>query len=72
MRKLFYFFIFLLLCSCSARTIKNSLSRAECLMEDHPDSALVLLDEEYAHANEFSIDDRMRLMLLRAAAMNKG
>lgn len=71
MRKLFYFFIFLLLCSCSAKTIKESLSKAECLMEDCPGSALVLLNEEYTHANELSTDDKMKLMLLRAAAMNK-
>ena len=62
----------ILLVSCGGtRQQRNMLSRAEHLLNNHPDSSLKILDSAKNEAPNFSRSLRMRYELLHAAAQNK-
>ena len=73
MRKLIYIVLsFLLLGSCvGQRRHDTSLRRVQILLNDAPDSALVLLDSMEAFSAGFSRGTRMHWLLLRLSAQNK-
>ena len=53
------------------REYRDALSRAEALMDEHPDSALIILDSLGQHEKEFGRHFRMQYQLYRAKAQNK-
>ncbi len=60
------------LLSCGERQgYRETLSRAEALMSDRPDSALMILDSLGQHEKEWSKSLRMRFELMKAKAQNK-
>lgn len=62
----------LLCASCfSDRDAKEVFGRVESVMDEHPDSALVLLDNVKTHKDAWSKVQRMRFELLYAKAQNK-
>ena len=73
MRKLLYIVLsLLLLASCvGQRRYDTSLRRVQILLNDAPDSALVLLDSMEAFSAGFSRGTRMHWLLLRLSAQNK-
>jgi len=64
------FMIFLVSCG-DTRQQRNMLSRAERLMNNHPDSALKILDSARNEAPNYPRSLRMKYELLHAAAQNK-
>lgn len=57
--------------SGTRREYREALSRAESLMADHPDSALLVLDSLGQHEREFGRHFRMQFQLHRLNAENK-
>ena len=53
------------------REYRDALSRAEAAMNDHPDSALMILDSLGQHEQEFGKHFRMQYLLYRLNALNK-
>ena len=53
------------------REYREMLSRAEEMMNDHPDSALMILDSLGQHEKEFGRHFRMQYLLHRTNAYNK-
>ncbi|MCQ2212948.1 MAG: tetratricopeptide repeat protein [Bacteroidaceae bacterium] len=64
-------FIALLLVSCGSREASELFARAEALMDEHPDSALAMLDSVAYMTDGYSRSQRMRYHLLHAKAQNK-
>ena len=68
-------YIVVILCmflSCGIRReYKDALLRAETVMDEHPDSALQILDSLGQHESEFSRHFRMQYQLHRQNAVNK-
>jgi len=61
-----------LLVSCGTRKeYKDALLRAETVMDEHPDSALQILDSLGQHETEFTRHFRMQYQLHRQNAVNK-
>ena len=73
MRRLLYILIGVcLLLGCGERReYRDALSRAEVVMVDYPDSALLILDSLGQHEKEFSRHFRMQYLLHRMNAENK-
>ena len=73
MRKIVYFVIIVgVLLGCGERQeYREALSRAEAVMNDHPDSALLILDSLGQHENEFGRHFRMQYLLHRTNAVSK-
>lgn len=72
MRSLYIIIGVVLFIACGERQeYVSMLERAEVVMNDHPDSALVVLDSLSAHEQEFGKRFRMRYQLLRLQAQNK-
>lgn len=63
--------IVLLLASCGSRESNELFTRAEALMDAHPDSALALLDSATTAKEQYSRSQLMRYELLHAKAQNK-
>ena len=62
----------LLLLSCSERqTFISALDRAKAVLDEHPDSALRILDSLGSHEADFGRHFRMRYRLYRLSAYNK-
>ena len=60
------------LLGCGVRQeYREALSRAEAVMNDHPDSALMILDSLGQHEKEFGRHFRMQYLLHRTNAKNK-
>lgn len=58
--------------ACSERReYREALSRAEAAMDDHPDSALLILDSLGQHEKDFGRHFRMQYLLHRLNAQNK-
>ena len=68
-------YIVVILCmflSCGIRReYKDALLRAETVMDEHPDSALLILDSLGQHESEFTRHFRMQYQLHRQNAVNK-
>ena len=68
-------YIVVILCmflSCGIRReYKDALLRAESVMDEHPDSALLILDSLGQHETEFTRHFRMQYQLHRQNAVNK-
>ena len=61
-----------LLFSCGTRReYKDALMRAEAAMDEHPDSAMMILDSLGQHESEFNRHFRMQYQLHRQNAVNK-
>ena len=73
MKRIAFFALTLcLLVSCGTRReYKDALLRAETVMDEHPDSALLILDSLGQHESEFSRHFRMQYQLHRQNALNK-
>ena len=73
MRKIVYFVIIVgVLLGCGERReYREALSRAEAVMNDHPDSALLILDSLGQHEKEFGRHFRMQYLLHRTNAVSK-
>jgi hypothetical protein len=73
MRKIVYFVIIVgVLLGCGERQeYREALSRAEAVMNDHPDSALMILDAMNTEKKSWSKSLRMRFELMKAKAQNK-
>jgi hypothetical protein len=73
MKRLLYIIIgVFLLQGCSERQeYRAALFRAEAVMNDHPDSALLILDSLGQHEKEFGRHFRMQYLLHRTNAENK-
>ena len=68
----FFALILFLLVSCGTRReYKDALLRAETVMDEHPDSALQILDSLGQHETEFTRHFRMQYQLHRQNAVNK-
>ena len=68
----FIVIVLAMLLGCSERReYREALSRAEAAMNDHPDSALVILDSLGQHEQEFGKHFRMQYHLHRLNAQNK-
>ena len=68
----FFALILFLLVSCGTRReYKDALLRAETVMDEHPDSALLILDSLGQHESEFTRHFRMQYQLHRQNAVNK-
>lgn len=68
----FIVIVLAMLLGCSERReYRDALSRAEAAMNDHPDSALMILDSLGQHEQEFSKHFRMQYHLHRLNALNK-
>ena len=68
----FFALILFLLVSCGTRKeYKDALLRAETVMDEHPDSALLILDSLGQHESEFTRHFRMQYQLHRQNAVNK-
>ena len=62
----------LVVMACSERReYREALSRAEAAMDEHPDSALLILDSLGQHEQEFGRHFRMQYLLQRTNAQNK-
>lgn len=62
----------LVVMACSERReYREALSRAEAAMDEHPDSALLILDSLGQHEQEFGRHFRMQCLLQRTNAQNK-
>lgn len=71
-RILFFALTLSLLVSCGTRKeYKDALLRAETVMDEHPDSALQILDSLGQHETEFTRHFRMQYQLHRQNAVNK-
>ena len=53
------------------RQQENTLMRARAVMNDHPDSAIAILDSLYRHEAEMDNHFRMQVLLHRTEAQNK-
>ena len=72
MKQLVYILIGFLLLSCGKRQeYREMLSRAEAVMNDHPDSALTMLDSLGIHETEFDKRFLRKYQLRRLQAENK-
>ena len=73
MKRIAFFTLTLcLLVSCGTRReYKDALLRAETVMDEHPDSALLILDSLGQYENEFTRHFRMQYQLHRQNAVNK-
>ena len=73
MKRIAFFALTLcILVSCGTRReYKDALLRAETVMDEHPDSALQILDSLGQHETEFSRHFRMQYQLHRQNAVNK-
>ena len=73
MKRIVYFVIVLgVLLGCSERReYQDALSRAEAAMNEHPDSALLILDSLGQHEKAFGKHFRMQYLLHRTNAQNK-
>jgi hypothetical protein len=73
MKRIAFFALTLsLLVSCGTRKeYKDALLRAETVMDEHPDSALQILDSLGQYETEFSRHFRMQYQLHRQNAVNK-
>ena len=73
MKRIAFFALTLsLLVSCGTRReYKDALLRAETVMDEHPDSALQILDSLGQHETEFTRHFRMQYQLHRQNAVNK-
>ena len=73
MKQAIYLFTMIcLLVACGEqRAYRDALSRAEAAMNDHPDSALLILDSLGLHEAEFGRHFRMQYLLHRTNAQNK-
>jgi tetratricopeptide (TPR) repeat protein len=73
MKRIAYIFIVVgVLLGCGERQeYRDALSRAEAVMNDHPDSALLILDSLGKHEKEFGRHFRMQYLLHRTNAENK-
>lgn len=72
MRSLYIIIGVVLFIACGERQeYVSTLERAEVVMNDHPDSALAVLDSLSTHEQEFGKRFRMRYQLLRLQAQNK-
>ncbi len=73
MKRIAFFALTLcILVSCGTRReYKDALLRAETVMDEHPDSALLILDSLGQHETEFSRHFRMQYQLHRQNAVNK-
>ena len=73
--KNFYYVIVLLflvtLSSCKDKMVEQNLLRAESLIQDFPDSALVILDSIYAQTPLRNSEQNARLALLLTQARDK-
>ena len=68
----FFALILFLLVSCGTRKeYKDALLRAETVMDEHPDSALLILDSLGQYESEFNRHFRMQYQLHRQNAVNK-
>ena len=68
----FIIIVLTVLLGCSERReYRDALSRAEAVMNDHPDSALMILDSLGQHEQEFGKHFRMQYLLYRTNALNK-
>ena len=68
----FIVIVLAMLLGCTERReYREALSRAEAAMNDHPDSALMILDSLGQHEQEFSKHFRMQYHLHRLNALNK-
>ena len=71
-RILFFALTLSLLVSCGTRReYKDALLRAETVMDEHPDSALLILDSLEQHESMFTRHFRMQYQLHRQNAVNK-
>jgi hypothetical protein len=71
-RILFFALTLCILVSCGTRReYKEALLRAETVMDEHPDSALQILDSLGQHESEFTRHFRMQYQLHRQNAVNK-
>ena len=71
-RILFFALTLSLLVSCGTRReYKDALLRAETVMDEHPDSAMMILDSLGQHETEFNRHFRMQYLLHRMNAENK-
>ena len=67
-----YIIIGITLLSCSERQeYVESLEQAQSLLDEHPDSALQILDSLSLHEQDFSKSFRMKYQLLKLQAQNK-
>ena len=73
MKRIAYIVVFLcMFLSCGIRReYKDALLRAETVMDEHPDSALLILDSLGQYENEFTRRFRMQYQLHRQNAVNK-
>lgn len=72
MRRLLYIIGVILLLGCGEqREYREALSRAEAVMNDRPDSALLILDSLGQYEKEFGRHFRMQYLLHRMNAENK-
>ncbi len=73
MKRIAFFALTLcILVSCGTRReYKDALLRAETVMDEHPDSALQILDSLGQHESEFTRHFRMQYQLHRQNAVNK-
>ena len=68
----FIIIVLAMLLGCTERReYRDALSRAEAAMNDHPDSALMILDSLGKHEQEFGKHFRMQYHLHRLNAQNK-
>ena len=68
----FFALILFLLVSCGTRKeYKDALLRAETVMDEHPDSALLILDSLGQHETEFNRHFRMQYLLHLTKAQAK-
>ena len=63
--------VLLLASSCGSREASELFARVEAVMDEHPDSALAMLDSVASEMDTYSKAQRMRYELLHAKAQNK-
>ena len=70
MKKILYLMIGLMVAACAGeRGERETLRRAEALLDDSPDEALAVLDRAADSTAAYSRADRMRYLLLRTQAL---
>ena len=67
-----FFLVLLVLYACtSQQRHEQALQKVKSIINEHPDSAMKMLDEMEVHADGFSKRTRMQWLMLRVSAQNK-